>query len=103
MLAMVFAVAPADDPGFGEQMREAVRRHDGGDYAGAITIYRSLLGDHPHEPSVVYELSLSMMMGKVPADEQIAFAEKEIASKTKQLPQRMQYDRTNIGKISARN
>jgi tetratricopeptide (TPR) repeat protein len=87
MMAVVFAVAPADDPGFGEQMREAIRRHDGGDYPGAIKIYRSLLAEHPHEANVVYELSLSMMMGKSPPDEQIKFAEGEIASKAKQLPQ----------------
>ena len=85
-VAMMMAAAPVGES-FQDQMREAIRRHDGGDYAGAIAIYRSLLKDHPHEPNVVYELSLSMMMGKSPPEEQIAFLEAEIKSKAPQLPQ----------------
>lgn len=75
------------DQAFKEQMGEAIRRHDAGDYAGAISIYRSLLAERPHHATVVYELSLSMMMGKSPSDEQISFIEGELKSKTRQMPQ----------------
>lgn len=87
MAALFLWAAPVDTEAFKEQFGEAIRRHDGGDYAGAISIYRSLLKDRPHDPNLVYEISLSMMMGKSPPDELIAFAEKELASKTQQLPQ----------------
>lgn len=83
---VVVSAAPAD-PAYQEQMREAIRRHDGGDFAGAITIYRSLLKDYPHEPNVVFELSLSMQAGNSPPAEQIEFIEAELKSKVVQLPQ----------------
>lgn len=86
-MAVFVSAAPLSDEGFKEQMSEAIHRHDSGDYAGAIKIYRSILKDRPHDPTVVYELSLSMMVGKSPSDEQIAFIESELKSKTKQMPQ----------------
>lgn len=70
-----------------EQMSEAIRRHDGGDYAGAMTIYRGLLTKFPHHADVVYELSLSMRAAEVPSKEVIAFIEGELKSDVPQLPQ----------------
>ena len=86
VVAVWLAAAPSPE-GFKEQMSEAIRRHDAGDYPGAMKIYRSLLVEHPHDPNVVYELSLSMMMGKTPPDEMIEFIEGELKSKSKHLPQ----------------
>lgn len=81
------APAPKDPEGMKERMGEAIRRHDSGDFDGAIAIYRALLKEAPHHPDVVYELSLSMQAGKKPSKDLVAFAEKELKSGVPQLPQ----------------
>lgn len=81
------APAPKDPEGLQERMGEAIRRHDSGDFDGAIAIYRELLKEAPHHPDVVYELSLSMQAGKKPPKDLVAFAEKELKSGVPQLPQ----------------
>lgn len=86
VVAVWLAAAPSPE-GFKEQMGEAIGRHDAGDYPGAMKIYRSLLVERPHDPNVVYELSLSMMMGKAPPNEMISFIEGELKHNGKHLPQ----------------
>ncbi|MFO0595931.1 MAG: hypothetical protein U0228_11515 [Myxococcaceae bacterium] len=91
MLALALAVVLSGTPpekteAFREQMGEALRRHDGGDFAGAISIYRSMLATWPHHPAVVYELSLSMAANRTPPDELIAFVEGELKAMKKPEP-----------------
>ena len=78
-VALVLLAAPAvDSPEYKEQLSEGLRRHDGGDYAGAMTVYRSMLATWPHEPLIVYELSLSMNAAGTSPDELITFVESEL-------------------------
>lgn len=44
-----------------ESREEGVRLHDAADYLGAMTVYRSILQEHPHDPRTVYELAFSWM------------------------------------------
>lgn len=87
MLALVVAVAVcgADDSiekseAFRQQMSEAITRHDSGDFAGAIAIYKSMLKQWPHHAGVVYELSFSMNSSGAPPKEVIAMIEGELKS-----------------------
>jgi tetratricopeptide (TPR) repeat protein len=78
-VALVLLAAPAvDSPEYKEQLTEGLRRHDGGDYAGAMKVYRSMLATWPHEPLIVYELSLSMNAAGTSPDELITFVESEL-------------------------
>jgi len=89
LLAVTLLAGPpkADPEELKEQLSEAVRRHDGGDFAGAMAIYRGLLAKFPHHAGVVYELSLSMGAANVPSKEVIAFVEGELNSGVPQLAQ----------------
>ncbi|MBL8912342.1 MAG: tetratricopeptide repeat protein [Archangium sp.] len=92
MLALVVAVTVCAGPSgeqrdavekseaFRQQMSEAIQRHDSGDYAGAIAIYKSMLKQWPHHPGVVYELSFSMNSSGAPPKEVIAMIEGELKS-----------------------
>lgn len=75
---VLLAAPPVDSPEYKEQLSEGLRRHDGGDYAGAMTVYRSMLATWPHEPLIVYELSLSMNAAGTTPDELITFVESEL-------------------------
>ncbi|MBL8937226.1 MAG: hypothetical protein JNM69_21885 [Archangium sp.] len=78
-VAVVLLAAPAvDAPEYQEQLSEGLRRHDGGDYAGAMAVYRAMLATWPHEPLIVYELSLSMNAAGTSPDELISFVESEL-------------------------
>lgn len=82
--ALVLVAAPTiDSPEYRQQLSEGLRRHDAGDYAGAITVYRSMLETWPHEPLLVYELSLSMRGAGASADELITFVESELSAMKK--------------------
>lgn len=87
-LALVLLAAPpVDSPEYKEQLSEALRRHDGGDYDGAISVYRAMLETWPHDPLVVYELALSMNGARVSPDEIISFLEGELKVIKKPRPE----------------
>lgn len=52
------------DPRF----RAGVFLHDAGKYDGAIKLYRELLAERPHDAATVYELALSLVANRQPAD-----------------------------------
>ncbi|MFT3710354.1 MAG: hypothetical protein QM817_22250 [Archangium sp.] len=91
MVAVVVSGAPPNDTpkdeAFKQQMSEAIRRHDAGDFEGAISIYRSMLKTWPHEPTVVYELSFSMGANGATPKQMIEFLESELKVIKKPLPQ----------------
>ncbi|MCU0700916.1 MAG: hypothetical protein MUC96_30790 [Myxococcaceae bacterium] len=92
MLTFLVSVAlaaspPVDSPEYKEQLTEAIRRHDGGDYEGAITVYRSMLTTWPHEPRLVYELALSMNAARTRPDEVVAFVEGEFKLMKAPIPE----------------
>jgi|SoiMethySBSTD1v2_1073268.scaffolds.fasta_scaffold10657_5 tetratricopeptide (TPR) repeat protein len=67
-----------------DKIKDGVRLHDAQDYDGAMAIYRSILKDHPHHPSAVYELAYSMRAAGVDKSEVLAFLENETDSGTPQ-------------------
>jgi tetratricopeptide (TPR) repeat protein len=78
-LTLLFGAHP--DPRF----RAGVLLHDAGKYAGAITLYRQVLADRPHDAAAVYELGLSLVANRQ-LDEAIALVDAELKSSVAQTP-----------------
>ena len=68
-----------------ESRKEGVRLHDAADYLGAMTVYRSILQEHPHDPRTVYELALSWMSVGKDLEGLARFIESELGSGVEQM------------------
>lgn len=68
-----------------ESRKEGVRLHDAADYLGAMTVYRSILQEHPHDPRTVYELALSWMSLGKDLEDLARFIEAELGSGVEQM------------------
>ena len=83
VLALGASVYADDKEG---RIQEGIRLHDAGDYEGAIVVYETILKEHPHDPTTVYELALSWMKRGKDLEALTARIEAELASEAEQHP-----------------
>ena len=79
LAAMVLHAAGAADSNRESRMQQGLRLHDGGDFAGAIAIYRELLDQDPRDSYLLYELALSCYSAQR-FEEAIGYARKGLAA-----------------------